>query len=117
MDWTTPRRVQAVSKVAAVYSAAAVAVEDHAAGGSSFAGAGGNGHPQRGLGQAGVVCVCHGVAEQSARTQVQHGGQVEPALVGVHIGHVAAPELVGPAGDEPAADQVRRGRPAALPGQ
>ena len=72
---------------------------------------------QRGDDQRGVVVGAHRVAEQRRREQVHDGGQIQLALTGVDLGHVAAPGTSGAAAVNSPRDQVRRGRPLALAGQ
>ena len=62
--------------------------------------------------------VTHRVGKQPTAAQVQDGGQVELALIGRDLGHVAHPAAVDSGGGEVAAQQVgKRHRPPALSGQ
>jgi hypothetical protein len=49
-----------------------------------------------------------GIANHFAGVQVDHGGGVDPALDGAHVGNVAAPASVGLFGGEVLPDQIRR---------
>lgn len=90
--------------------AAAVGVEDHAAG---VAMAEGHGFTHRVLNQVSVQAVAEGVAEHAPRTAVTHRTQVQPALTGRQVGDVGGPDPVELAGVEPALDQVGKlARPA-----
>jgi len=74
-------------------------------------------HVQRGDDQAGVVLRPHRVAENPAGVQVDDGGEVEFALTGDDLGHVAAPgDIRRRCGEDPL-DQVRGSRPFPRPGQ
>lgn len=46
--------------------------------------------------------------EDAAREHVEHRGDIEPALVGPHVGDVGDPQLVGSIGGEVAVDETRR---------
>jgi hypothetical protein len=95
---------------------AAVGVKDRA--GHALAAAGGHGSVQGAGDQGGVVVGAHRPAEQLPRCQLQHAGQVQPALVGGDPGHIAAPGQVDLVRVEQAPQQIRRGRCGGVrPGQ
>ena len=91
IDWVTPSARAGPGEEVADVLAALVGVEDHA---GDVAAAHRGGHAQRRLGQRRVVMLAHGEARQPPRRQVQHGGQVELALVGGDLGQVPAPALI-----------------------
>jgi len=66
------------------------------------------GHGERVEDELGAHVLGHRVAQQSPAAQVEDRRQVEPALTGRDVGNVANPSNIGPAGSEPAADQVRQ---------
>jgi hypothetical protein len=108
MERRSPSRSQASIQAAEVYSAAAVGVEDR--GVHPLPTAGGHRGVQ-GIGdQPGVVVVTHRPAQQVPRCQVQHAGQVQPALLGGDVGHIPAPGDIGLVGVEQPTQQIRRGR-------
>ena len=53
------------------------------------------GHAPGGQDQFGVDVLAHGPAGQAPAVKVQDAGQVEPAFLGVDVGDVAEPDLVG----------------------
>ncbi len=55
-------------------------------------------HGQRVLDQAGLHVRLQAPAHHVAAEQVDDGGQVQPAFVGLDVGDVATPELVGASG-------------------
>jgi hypothetical protein len=59
--------------------------------------------------QASIVPLAHRPAEQVAGGQVQHAGQVQPALVGGDEGHIPTPGHVDPVRIEQPPQQVWRG--------
>jgi hypothetical protein len=85
--------------------AATVGVEDRAV--HPALAAGGHRRRQGAHGQVGVVTLAHRVAQQTTRRQVDDRGQVRPALVGGHVGHVAAPGHVEAVRVKQPAQQVR----------
>jgi hypothetical protein len=89
-------------------------VEDHAV---DLAAARRGCHRQGRADQCGVMVGAHRVAQQAAREQVQDGGQVQLALTGLDLGHVADPQHIGCNGVELAMYQVRGCAALALPGQ
>ena len=85
---------------------APVGVEDHPVRGPA---PGGYSHAQ-GVGyELGAHVVGHGVADQATGAEIEHGGQVEPALVGADVGDVPSPRHIRCPRVEPAADQIRQG--------
>jgi hypothetical protein len=115
MDWVTPSRRQARANFRDVYSlAAAIGMEDHA---TDVTAAGGRCHVQRGHDQVRVVVGTHRVAEQAPGEQVDHRGEVELALLGDDLRHVARPDEIGFLGGEVPLDEVRCSRPLPRPGQ
>src|ERR1700692_759395 len=54
--------------------------------------------------------IAHRPADDLSAVQIHHGGQIEPALVGLDVGDVGEPDLVRRGGDEVALKQVRRDR-------
>jgi hypothetical protein len=112
MERRSPSRWQASIQAAEVYSfAAAVAVEDR--GLHPLPTAGGRSGVQ-GIGdQPGVVVATHRPAQQVPRCQLEHAGQVQPALVGGDVGHIATPGDIRLVGVEQPTQEVgcgRRGR-------
>ena len=56
--------------------------------------------------QSGRQGLIHGPAHQAAAAQIEHRGQVEPALVGADVGDVARPPVVRLARGEVLVDEV-----------
>ena len=69
----------------------------------------GDRHPERVVGQFRRHARRHRPADDPPRPHVHQDGQVEPALMGPHVGDVREPHLVRPARGEVAAHQVGRG--------
>ena len=69
-----------------------------------------DGHVERGKRQLVAEVVGHGPADDAAREQVEHHGQVQPALGGPDVGQVGQPDPVRRPGREVAPEQVRRHR-------
>ena len=69
-------------------------------------------HGQRVLDQAGLHVRLQAPAHHLAAKQVDDGGQVQPAFVGLDVGDVATPELVGSFRVEAPLHQVRCHRQA-----
>jgi hypothetical protein len=69
-------------------------------------------HQQGRRGQLGAQMVAHRPADHLARRQVEHGGQVKPALVRGYVGDVAEPNLVRRGHLEVLSEQVGRNRQA-----
>ena len=81
----------------------AVGVRDHA---GHDAVARRDGHAERVEHESGAHVVGHRVAEQPARAEIEHAGEVQPAFGGGDVGDVLAPRDIGLAGVEGAADEV-----------
>src|SRR5450631_4644254 len=54
--------------------------------------------------------ILHRPAHDPAAVEIQDGGQIEPALIGLDIGDVGKPDPVRRGGDEVALEQVRGDR-------
>jgi hypothetical protein len=83
-----------------------VGVEHHPRNGAAT---GRDGRRQRVSGQLGAGVLGQGPADQPARVQIQHGGQVQEAVGDPQVGGVAAPALVWAGCGEVAAQQVEGG--------
>ncbi|OLL70169.1 hypothetical protein Ae263Ps1_6384 [Pseudonocardia sp. Ae263_Ps1] len=81
----------------------AVAVHDHSGWWAAGEQGGGEGLDD----QVGAQVVGHGVADDLTGVQVDHGGEVDPAVDRLDVGDVAAPAGVGSLGGEVTPDQVR----------
>src|SRR5688572_23592379 len=68
------------------------------------------GHLQGGDDQRTFQAVAHGPANNPARVQIQHGGQVQPALSRRNVGDIGQPFFVGPAGRKVLIEQIRGDR-------
>ena len=68
------------------------------------------GHPQCGQRQFLGHRIAHGPADDLAREQIEHQGQVQPALVGRDVGQISQPLLIRRRGLEIAFQYVRRHR-------
>ena len=104
IDWVTPSALQASGEHVAGVLAALVGVEHHAV---DVAAAHRGGHAQRRPRHRGVVVLTEREARHAPRREIQHGGEVELALVGGDLGQVPAPALIDRVGVEVPFHQVR----------
>jgi hypothetical protein len=58
----------------------------------------GQGHGQRLQDQGGVDVWTHGPADDLAAVEIQDGGQIKPSFLGLNIGNISGPQLVGRGG-------------------
>src|SRR5882762_2184654 len=69
-----------------------------------------NGHRYGRQWQFGAQMIRHRPADDLAAVEVQDGGQIEPALIGLDVGDVGEPDPVRRSGGEVAVEQVRGDR-------
>lgn len=65
------------------------------------------GRLQRGMYQSLLHAVVHCPAENGARIEIEHDGQVKPALRSLHVGHVRNPVTIGAIRSELAIQVIR----------
>jgi hypothetical protein len=69
-----------------------------------------DGHLERIEGDLHVQRRAHAPADDVAGEEVEHGGQVQPAVAGRDVGEIGQPDLVRRLGGEVVAEPIRRDR-------